>query len=55
LSHIIIPREFQREDSRSGSLQMTEYQQDLEALSAALTASGIKHQVGQYALEIKLY
>ena len=55
IAHVIIPREFQREDTCSGTLQVTEYEQDLATLSAALTRAAITHQVGEYALEVKLY
>ena len=55
IAHLIIPREFQREDTCSGTLQVTEYEQNLQALSAALSHAGITHQLGAYALEVKLY
>jgi hypothetical protein len=55
IAHLIIPRQFQREDTCSGAFQVTEYAQDLDSLAAALRASGIPHQLGKFALEVKLY
>jgi len=55
IAHLVIPRQFQREDTCSGEFQVTEYAQDLESLSAALRASDIPHQLGKFALEVKLY
>jgi len=55
LAHIVVPREFQREDTCSGEFQLTEYVQDLESLSAALRNAGVLHQHGKFVLEIKLY
>lgn len=55
IAHVVIPREFQREDMCSGTFQLTEYTQDLQSLSAALRSADIFHTLGSYALEIKLY
>lgn len=55
IAHIIIPREFQREDTCSGELQLTEYVQPLDSLSSALRRAETPHLLGKFALEVKLY
>ena len=55
IAHIIVPRKFFWEDFSKKSYNSGIKEQDIDALSTELNKINIKHILGKYALEIKLY
>jgi hypothetical protein len=55
IAHLIIPRQFFWDHAEPGHYESGYKYQDVEALAASLSGSGIPFRISPYAFEVKLY